>query len=80
MKNSRCIEGTSILRDAVELFDKEFNKNLNDSKCESSSFAKDPKSGLAPVMSSLNSLDIAMNELNHGKVFDHVRSLDFKHA
>ena len=42
--------------------------------------ANDHKSGLSPVMFSLNDLDIAINKLNHGKGFDHVHSLYFKHT
>ena len=66
VKNSRCIDETSNLKDVVEIFNKKCNKLLNDSECQSSSVANDPNSGLAPVMFSLNDLDIAINKLNQG--------------
>ena len=68
------------MRDVVGKFDKNYNKILNDSECQPSSVANDPKSSLAPVMFSLNDLDIATNKLVHGKGFDHVHSLNFKLA
>ena len=59
---------------------KEYNKILNYNESQSSSVANDPKSSLAPVMFSLNDLDITINKLNQGKGLDHVHSLHFKHA
>ena len=47
-----------------EIFDKKYNKLLNDNECQSSTVANDPLSGFAPVMFSLNDLDIAINKLN----------------
>ena len=39
-----------------------------------------PKSCLAPVMSSLNDLDVTINKLNRWKGFNHIHSLHLKHA
>ena len=53
---------------------KKYNKILNNNECQSSSVANDPMCGWAPVMFSLNDLDIVINKLNQGKRFDHVHS------
>ena len=58
---------------------KKYNKILNDNEYQSSSVANDSKSGLTPIMFSLNDLDIAISKLNLGKGFDYVHSLHFKH-
>ena len=54
VNTGHCIARTSNLRDVVEIVDKKYNKVLNDSECQSSSVAKNSKSCLAPVTSSLN--------------------------
>ena len=59
---------------------KKYNKILNDNECQSSFVANYPKSGCAPIMFSLNDLDIAINKLNQGEGFDHVHSLQLMHA
>ena len=64
----------------MEIFDKNYNGILNDSKWQSCSVANDSKSYLAPAMFSLKDSDIAINKLIKGKGFDHVHSLHFKHV
>ena len=80
MKNNRCSEGTSNFRDFVEIFDKNYNKVLNDSECQLSYFAYDPKSCLALIIFSLNDLATAINKVELGKCFYYINSLHLKYC
>ena len=80
VNSSFCIYWTSNLSDVDEIFDKKYNKVINDSECQSSTTANDPKFCLFPDMFSLIDLDTAINGLNLGKRFDHVHNWYFEQA
>ena len=77
---SRCIDGTSILRDSVKNFDRKCKEVLDNNECQAHSVATDPMLHGTKFYFSPKDLDVANDRLNPGRGFDGVHTYRIKNA
>ena len=76
----RCIDGTPILQDTVNIFDRKYKEVLDNSECEAHAVATDPMLRGTNFSFTPKDLEVAIDRLNPGTGFDGMNTDQIKNA